>query len=107
MGLRELFSTLMRTDVTSNSNKINAKERKRINHLLLDFNSIIHVSSQTVISEINFFMKQVMKNLFLNRSLSSPEMIDSFNKYKMNDILKKINSMQDRQKSLNHAKNIA
>ena len=90
MGILELFSTLARTDITSNSIKKNVKEKIKVDHLLLDFNSIIHVASVNIISEINSFMRSVLKNLYSGHSTSSVKLTELFTKYKMTKIQSKI-----------------
>jgi len=50
MGVLEFFGTLIKNDITSTSIKSNFKEKIVVNHLFLDFNSIIHVSSQKILN---------------------------------------------------------
>jgi 5'-3' exonuclease len=95
MGVLEFFSTLVKTDITSNSIRKDFKERMRIAHFLLDFNSIIHVGSVSVISEINSFMRQVLKNLFTGHSVGSVRLTEMFAKYKMSKIQQKIKPDSD------------
>lgn len=81
MGILEFFGTLIKNDITSNSIKNNYKEKMDVNHLLIDFNSIIHVSSQKIINDINTLLKDVLKNIYDNRNLNF--FLDRFNKYKL------------------------
>ena len=90
MGVIDLFSTVVRTDITASSVKINFQEKMRIDHFLLDFNSIIHVSSMYILIDVTNFLKQVLKNLFMGRSMTSPALTETFTKYKMSSIQKKI-----------------
>lgn len=82
MGILEFFGTLIKNDITSNSIKNNYKEKMDVNHLLIDFNSIIHVSSQKIINDINTLLKDILKNIFENRSLNF--FSDRLKKYKLN-----------------------
>src|SRR5579872_7055240 len=95
MGVLEFFSTLVKTDITSNSIRKDFKERMKIGYFLLDFNSIIHVGSVNVVSEINSFMKLVLKNLFTSHTINSPRMTELFAKYKMSNIQSKIKPDSD------------
>jgi 5'-3' exonuclease len=95
MGVLEFFSTLVRTNITSNSIKKDFKSKMPIAHFLLDFNSIIHVGSVNVVSEINSFMRQILKNLFTGHSVSSVRLTELFTKYKMSKIQSKIKSDTD------------
>src|SRR5271154_5749069 len=90
MGVLEFFGTLIRNDITSTSIKSNFVGKIPINHILLDFNSIIHVSSQKIVSDINIFFKSLLKNLYQNRPISNPLFNENFGKYHMQHIQKKI-----------------
>lgn len=102
MGVLELFSTLVRTDITSNSVSINFRQKIRVEHFLLDFNSIIHVSSQVVLDEVNTFFKLIMKNIFNSRPMNSNVMIEYFRKYKMEEFPVKIKSNEAIERFNNH-----
>lgn len=91
MGVLEFFGTLMKNDITSSSIKIDYKSRSTINHLFLDFNSIIHVSSVKVTMDINAFMQSILKNLYSKRSVNGDIFEERFVTYKMKDVQKKIN----------------
>nr|AEX62597.1 putative 5'-3'exonuclease20 [Moumouvirus Monve] len=92
MGVLEFFGTLLKNDITSTSIKSDFKEKMAVNHLLLDFNSIVHVSSQKILSDINGFMQQVLKNLYESRSLHTDVLNEKFKKYKMESVQKKLNN---------------
>jgi hypothetical protein len=62
-----------------------------INHFLIDFNSIIHVSGQTVLNDINAFLKLLLKNLYHHLSLNTPELTNYFAKYEMKFVQERIN----------------
>lgn len=91
MGILEFFGTLIKNDITASSIRSNFSEKIDINHFLLDFNSIIHVSSVKVIGDINAFLQQVLKNLYEGRGIHNEWLTDTFKKYKMENIQKKIN----------------
>lgn len=90
MGILEFFGTLIKNDITSTSIKPNFKDKMDINHLFLDFNSIIHVSSQKLITDVNAFMQSVLKTIYKRWSINSSLLIEKFKKYKMQDIQKRI-----------------
>lgn len=90
MGILEFFSTLARTDITSNSITKNYLKKLQVDHLLIDFNSIVHVGSQNVVSEVNGFMRAVLKNLYAGHSVNSVKFTELFTKYKMDKIQSKI-----------------
>ncbi len=91
MGVLEFFGTLIKNDITSSSIKSNFTEKMNINHLFLDFNSIIHVSSQKILADINSFLQAVLKNLYNHRAVNSVVFTEKFQKYKMDSIQKNIN----------------
>ena len=90
MGVLEFFSTLVRTDITSSAIKKNFKEKLKIDYLMIDFNSIIHVASQNIVSEINSFMRTILKNLYTGHSVGLVRLTELFTKYKMTNIQSKI-----------------
>ena len=90
MGVLEFFGTLIKNDVTASSIKSNFTDKMMINHLLLDFNSIIHVSSQKILADVNIFLQLVLKNLFNNRVITNIVFTEKFEKYNMVYIQKKI-----------------
>lgn len=91
MGVIELFATLQRHDTTSSSIKTDFAEKLPVNHFLIDFNSIVHVSSQKVLGEVNYFFKVLLKNLYQKRSINNNLILmEQFEKYQMQHIQKKI-----------------
>ena len=70
MGIIEFFGTLTRSNVTSNAININIKNSLKINHFMVDFNSIVHNSSQTVLRTINEIMKTYLKSISLQKPLN-------------------------------------
>ncbi|BCS83328.1 putative 5'-3' exonuclease 20 [Cotonvirus japonicus] len=95
MGVLEFFGTLVRNEITSSSIIADFSNKMAINHLLLDFNSIIHVSSQKIISDVNNFMQEVLKNLYQERPINTTILNDLFVKYKMQKIQSKITKQTD------------
>jgi len=90
MGVLEFFGTLIKNDVTASSIKSNFTEKMAINHLLLDFNSIVHVSSQKILVDVNVFLQLVLSNLYSNRAVTNIVFTEKFEKYNMVHIQKKI-----------------
>jgi 5'-3' exonuclease len=90
MGILEFFGTLIKNNITSTSIKTNFKEKMSINHLFLDFNSIIHVSSQKMVMDINAFMQSTLRAIYHNLPIDNPILTEEFEKYKMQNIQKKI-----------------
>lgn len=91
MGVLELFGTLARQDITASSIKSDYQERAKINHLLLDFNSIIHVAGMKIITDINTFFQSVLRDLSQGRSINNLTMADGFETWKMQKVKKKMN----------------
>lgn len=91
MGILEFFGTLARHEITSTSIKNNYSEKSKIEHLLIDFNSIIHVASAKVVSKINGFMKDVLKTLYKKNTPTTHELNELFILYEMTKIQKNIN----------------
>ena len=91
MGVLELFGTLIKNDITSSAIRGNFTEKLLINHLFLDFNSIIHVSSQKIIVDVNVFLQMILKNLYANRAITNIIFTEKFEKYGMINVQKKIN----------------
>lgn len=88
MGVLEFFGTLMKIDITSSSIKGNYRECIAVKHFFIDFNSIIHVSSQAVIARVNLLMRMVLAS-YQRKSFPDATIQDLATKYKLN--LKKIN----------------
>lgn len=95
MGVLEFFGTLIKNDITSTSIRTNFTDRMMINHLLMDFNSLIHTGSQRILIDVNVFLQMVLKNLYQQRSINTLVFNEKFEKYKMGHIQKKINQNTD------------
>lgn len=91
MGVLEFFGTLIKNDITATSIRSNFTDKMIINHLLMDFNSLIHTASQRIILEVNVFLQMVLKNLYHGRSTNSMVLNEKFEKYKMQHVQKQIN----------------
>ena len=90
MGILEFFGTLIKNDITSSSIKSNFLKIMTINHLFLDFNSIIHVSSQKILVDVNTFLRAILKNLYNSANINNTVFTEKFILYKMENIQKKI-----------------
>ena len=83
MGVLEFFGTLLKNGITSTSIKPDVKDKMMINHLFLDFNSIIHVSGQKIVSEVNAFFKMALKKTNNADVVNNDEYQQNLTKYKM------------------------
>lgn len=90
MGVLELFGTLIKNDITATAIRSDYRSKVHVNHLFLDFNSIIHVASQRILKEINSFFRVILKSLYGHKSVQGDMFMSVFKKYDMLDIQKKI-----------------
>lgn len=95
MGVLEFFGTLVRHNVTNSSIQTGFTKKTKINHFLVDFNSIIHVSGKNVLSCINALLKTALKLHYRRRLSGNTIITPQLEKYKMAHILKKIKSDSD------------
>lgn len=95
MGVLEFFGTLIKNNITTSAIQSNFIDKQHINHFFLDFNSIIHVSSQKILTDVNTFMELVLKNLYHRRSMNNIVLTELFTKYGMEDIQKEISTNTD------------
>lgn len=86
MGVLEFFGTLVKNDITSSSVALNYTESSEIDHLTVDFNSIIHNSSQKIVKQVNYFLSLTLKTVYNNNSPNSETFKELFQKYKMENI---------------------
>lgn len=91
MGVLEFFGTLIKNNITSSSIRSNYTGKIMISHLLMDFNSIIHSSSQWILLDVNTFFQMALKTLYRKGSVHSQELNKKFEQYKMQHIQEKIN----------------
>jgi len=95
MGVLEFFGTLIKNDITATAIKSNYIEKLPINHLFLDFNSIIHVSSVKIVADINVFLQLILKNLYNHRAVNNIVFTEKFEKYGMVHVQNKITQNSD------------
>lgn len=95
MGVLEFFGTLIKNNITSSSIRSNFREKLAINHLFLDFNSIIHVSSQRIVMEVNVFLAMTLANIYNHRAVNNIVFTEKFERYQMLHIQKKITTNSD------------
>ena len=105
MGVLEFFGTLIKNDITATSIKSNFSAKMNVNHLLLDFNSIIHVSSMKILSDINTFLQIVLRTLYAGRSIMHSSLTEQFEKYNMTDIQIDIDNKINSNKNSNKINN--
>jgi 5'-3' exonuclease len=82
MGVIEYFGTLIKNQITSSSIKSDFKGKINVNHFLIDFNSIVHVSSQKLVSEINSLLKEVLTCVFQKRNPHNDFLTEQYQKFK-------------------------
>ncbi len=93
MGIERFFSSMEHHGgITGDTIKLINKPIDGGNHLLIDFNSIIHVVSQRVVNDLNFIIYDFIKNKVPDKLL---------NKYKIKETV-----MEDFQKWCNQETNI-
>lgn len=90
MGVLEFFGTLLKNNITSASIIPHFSNKLKIDHLFLDFNSIIYGSKASILSEVNTFMKLVLKFLYQKKSIDNDQFRELFKKYNMEKELNKI-----------------
>lgn len=86
MGIVKFFGTINKINITSSSIRSDFKSKLPINHLFLDFNSIVHVASRKLVSDINSFMKAILYNLDSGHSMHGEYLDEKFAKYKMTEV---------------------
>lgn len=64
MGIERFFSSIERNKITNVEGKISNKleSRVKIESIGIDFNSIVHISSQKVLSELNYLLFKIISN---------------------------------------------
>lgn len=94
MGVLEFFGTLIKNEITSSSIQIDFTKKLNIDHLFLDFNSIVHVSSQKILTDLDVFLRLVLKTLYQKRQMSI-RLNELFEQYGIQSIQKKITPETD------------
>ena len=66
MGIERFFSSIEENNITNLGNHFTYKLQKKIDseYLLIDFNSIIHITSSTVINDMNYLLYQIINKSF-------------------------------------------
>jgi len=66
MGIERFFSSIEENDITNLQNNFTYKLQKKINteYLLIDFNSIVHITGNAVITDLNYLLYQIIKKTF-------------------------------------------
>lgn len=68
MGIEQFFSSIEENNITNLKSNFTYKLQKKLDcrNLYIDFNSIIHVTSTTILSDINYFLYQVINDSYKN-----------------------------------------
>ena len=66
MGIERFFSSIEENNITNLESSFTYKIQKKLNilHLLIDFNSIIHITSSTVLSDLNYLLYQIINKSY-------------------------------------------
>lgn len=83
MGILEFFGALVKHGVSSSSIQADFKSKLPVNHFFLDFNSIVHVSSQKILAEVNTFYKLLLKTLFHGKPFNHLVIKELFVRFKI------------------------
>lgn len=70
MGIERFFSSIEQNNITNLESNFTYKLQKKLDseYLLIDFNSIIHITSATVITEMNYLLYQIINKTFKNNN---------------------------------------
>lgn len=86
MGVLEFFGTLLRSNITSVAIQENYRTKTAINHLLIDFNSIIHNVVVDVLHEINSIMRHVLQRVYEKKSILTDSFLEFEAKYRLESV---------------------
>lgn len=66
MGIEQLFSSIEENNITNLDTHFTYKLAKKLetDYLLIDFNSIAHITTSTVLADINYLLYQIIKNTY-------------------------------------------
>ena len=66
MGIERFFSSIEENNITNFESSFTYKIQKKLNvlHLLIDFNSIVHITSSTVLSDLNYLLYQIINKSY-------------------------------------------
>ena len=78
MGIERFFSSIEENNITNLENNFTYKLNKKVDTdiFLIDFNSIIHVTSSVVVSDLNYILYQI-----INKSYKNNKVIGLFKTY--------------------------
>ena len=70
MGIERFFSSIEQNNITNMQNSFTYKLQTQLNseYLLIDFNSIIHITSSLVLSDMNYLLYQIITNSYKNNN---------------------------------------
>ena len=79
MGIERFFSSIEQNDITNLKSMFTYKLQKRLKstYLLIDFNSIVHVTSTSILSDMNYLLYQILNKTFKNDKVT--QLIDNYN----------------------------
>jgi len=85
MGIEKFFSSVERNPITNTGSKFVEKlqHQVRIQNLLVDFNSIVHVVSAQTLDDLNYLIYHLIKNSIKQNIVISPKMKGIIDTYKL------------------------
>lgn len=102
MGILEFFGTLVKNGITASAIQSNYEQSLATAHLLIDFNSIIHVASQKVLLDVNLFMQTVLVATYEHTTLNTDKLHYLFDRYRAIHLKQLIESDPIAQKIVTH-----
>ena len=90
MGVLEFFGTLVKSNVTSSAIRSDYRSKTEVNHLLIDFNSMIYGALSEVTGSINGLMDEVLTRRFEHKTLKVERILDTFDRYKMSHLVSEL-----------------
>jgi 5'-3' exonuclease len=68
MGIESFFRSIEQNNITNLQDNFTYKLEKRIesDYLLMDYNSVVHITSSTVITDLNYMLYQIINKTFKN-----------------------------------------
>jgi 5'-3' exonuclease len=83
MGVLEFFGTLIKNGITASAIIPACHTKTPIDHFLIDFNSIIHVSGEKINLDLNIFLRLVMKTVYQKQPIKGFIFDEFFEKYNL------------------------
>ncbi|ARF09544.1 XRN 5'-3' exonuclease [Indivirus ILV1] len=79
MGIERFFSSIEENNITNSESSFTYKIQKSLDssHLLIDFNSIIHVTSSTIIADLNYLLYQIINKSY-KLSTKAKKIVDNY-----------------------------